>query len=46
MKLMQLRYFSAVCHLGGVTRAAERLHVSQQLPRLFRTWKMNWGCYC
>ena len=29
MKLMQLRYFSAVCHLGGVTRAAERLHVSQ-----------------
>ena len=37
MKLMQLRYFSAVCHLGGVTRAAERL---------FRTWKMNWGCYC
>ena len=29
MKLMLVAKRSAVCHLGGVTRAAERLHVSQ-----------------
>ncbi len=29
MKLYQLRYFSAVCSCGHVTKAAEELHVSQ-----------------
>lgn len=29
MKLSQMRYFSAACHLGGITQAAESLHVSQ-----------------
>ena len=29
MKLYQIRYFSAVCRCGYVTKAAEELHVSQ-----------------
>lgn len=29
MKLTQLRYFQAACRLGGVTAAAEHLHISQ-----------------
>lgn len=29
MKLYQLRYFTAVCRYGYVTRAAEELHVTQ-----------------
>ena len=29
MKLSQLRYFSAVCHLGSITQAAGQLHISQ-----------------
>ncbi len=29
MKLQQLRYFEATCHLGSISRAAESLHVSQ-----------------
>lgn len=29
MKLTQMRYFSAACHLGGITQAAESLHISQ-----------------
>ena len=29
MKLTQLRYFQAACRCGGVTAAAELLHISQ-----------------
>lgn len=29
MKLQQLRYFTATCRLGSISRAAEALHVSQ-----------------
>ena len=29
MKLSQLRYFQAACRCGGVTAAAELLHLSQ-----------------
>ena len=29
MKLYHLRYFTAVCRYGYVTRAAEELHVTQ-----------------
>ncbi len=29
MKLQQLRYFETACRLGGISRAAEALHVSQ-----------------
>ena len=29
MKLTQMRYFSAACHLGGITQVAEALHISQ-----------------
>ena len=29
MKLSQLRYFQAACHLGSITAAAQLLHISQ-----------------
>lgn len=29
MKIIQMRYFSACCHSGTISRAAEELHVSQ-----------------
>ena len=29
MKLSQMRYFSAACHAGNISRAAEELHISQ-----------------
>ena len=29
MKLSQLRYFQTACRLGSITRAAEKLHISQ-----------------
>ena len=29
MKLSQMRYFSASCHAGNISRAAEELHIAQ-----------------
>ena len=29
MKLSQMRYFSASCHAGTISRAAEELHIAQ-----------------
>ena len=29
MKLSQMRYFSAACHAGNISRAAEELHIAQ-----------------